>query len=428
MHKLALITFCSMAFAISSPIASAQVTVTGQARSAGPIIAPKAKFEPQGDSVYHGAGLPDFWSESGLRTQVNTYAQAAGGKRTSVITWFASTYEKGVLTNWRQNYAHNLTRVKRMGAASLIKFSTQDYAFPSTKKQADLKLIALGSWDGYFREMATVLKDYKSPVFLSINHEMNGNWYPYSQEYPGSNVTTQDFVNSWRRIVTIFRNAGANNVAFVWSPNVPDVGRATYQQYYPGDEYVDWIGVSFYSGNATGAMDPIYRAYAEKKPFFITEWATAPQKNVYNARFPGEVEWVKQFFAALETRYPRVKAISWFNWDKDDGDYRLQRVPQQAETYAQDVAAPRYIGQDKGLVGTNWNVETDTIERPGNEIIFREVAKREPNKAVAPPIVTPKVVTPPVVTPPVVNPPTRRSLKDLIKIEVMKTETVKTSP
>src|SRR6478609_2281829 len=55
---------------------------------------PRAKFEPAGDRVYHGASVPDTWDENGLRSQVQQYQKLAG-KRLSVVTWFASTYEMG---------------------------------------------------------------------------------------------------------------------------------------------------------------------------------------------------------------------------------------------------------------------------------------------------------------------------------------------
>jgi hypothetical protein len=212
---------------------------------------------------------------------------------------------------------------------------------------------------------------------------MNGNWYPYSQDYPGSRTTAADYVAAWRRIVTIFRANGASNAAFVWAPNVPDVGSVPFTKYYPGDEYTDWIGPSFYSGNDTGAMDVLYRTYAAKKPFFITEWATAPEKSRYNPRFPGEAAWIKQFFAALTARYPRVKAISWFNWDKDDGNYLLSRVPEQSRAYAQDIAAPRYLDRPI-LLGATSSVETPRLDRPAPEVRLREVIPVEKTRVEAP--------------------------------------------
>ncbi len=346
------------------------------------LTGPKAKFEPEGNAVYHGASLPDTWSEDGLRRQIADYNGAAG-KRISVVTWFASAYENGRMTSWRQNYSYSMDRVKRLGALSLIKFSTQDYAFNSTHKMAGLKEIAAGTWDNYFIEAARTVRDFKSPIFISIDHEMNGNWYPYSQAYPGSNTSAADFVAAWRRIVTVFRAQGANNAAFVWSPNVPNIGEIGYGSYYPGDSFVDWVGISFYSGNNMSDMDEIYQQLAPRKPFFITEWATGTEKNRYNSMFPGEVEWVRQFFAALETRYPRVKAISWFNWLNGDGDYRLTRVPAQAKAYAQDISATRYLSSPGDKFVDSNAVESPKVDVVPNEIIFKEKAAT-PMAVVAP--------------------------------------------
>lgn len=345
--------------------------------------APRAKFEPAGDKVYHGASLPDTWDEDGLRRQIQSYS-AAAGKKLSVVTWFASTYENGRMTTWRSNYAASLARVKRTGALSLIKFSTQDYAFSTTRRAADLKQISLGVWDDYFKDAAQTVRDFGAPVFISIDHEMNGTWYPYSQAYAGSTTTASDFVAAWRRIVGIFRAGGASNAAFVWSPNVPDVGGVPFSKYYPGDDYVDWVGVSFYSGNDADALDTIYRAYSAKKPFFVTEWATAPEKSRYNPNYPGDAAWIQQFFTALTARYPRVKAISWFNWHNGDGNYVLTRTPEQTKVYAQDIAAPRYLAQPlAGDEGAN-TVEVPRLEVPSTEIKLREVVPVEGARVEAP--------------------------------------------
>ncbi|MBW3637093.1 MAG: hypothetical protein KY445_11630 [Armatimonadetes bacterium] len=367
---------------------------------AGALTAPcfaqnRAKFEPAGDKVFHGASLPETWDENGLRRQLQTY-NAAAGKKLSVVTWFASAYENGSMKTWGGNYASSLARVKRTGAISLIKFSTQDYAYNRTRKAANLKQIAGGGWDEYFKDAAAKVRDFKSPVFISIDHEMNGNWYPYSQAYPNSGLTAADFVAAWRRIVTIFRQTGANNAAFVWSPNVPDVGGVPFSAYYPGDNYVDWIGVSFYSGNDVSAMDTIYRTYAPKKPFFVTEWATAPEKSRFHPRYPGDTTWIRQFFAALETRYPRVKAISWFNWDKtgDDGNYLLTRVPEQSRAYAQDISAPRYIDQPTVVVGGDDGADVARLDTPSREIRLREVVPVQRARVEAPRVETARVEAP----------------------------------
>ncbi len=307
-----------------------------------------AKFEPEVGSVYQGASLPETWSRAGLKSQVEDYRRISG-KAPAVITWFATLYNRGVLSSPRREIAFQLKNVKAMGAASLLKFSTHDFA--PTGRSATSKQISQGVWDAYFEEFVDTVKEFGSPVFISINHEMNGNWYPYSQATRDSTNTAAEYVASWRHIVNLFRKRGANNVAWVWSPNAIDVGSIPAWKYYPGDEYVDWVGVSFYSSNSMPALDSLYREHSQRKPFFVTEWATSPTKSRLNPNYPGDEAWVNQFFSALETRYKRVKAISWFNWTTTgDGDYSLKRNAAQQLAYTRNINKPRYLEKASPLL------------------------------------------------------------------------------
>ncbi len=372
----------------------------------------QGKYEPGGDAVYHGAGLPDYWSENGLRQQVNRYKQVSG-KNLAIITWFASLYENGSMTSWPQNYAPNLARIKRMGDVSLIKFSTSDSNYNGTKKIASPPDVARGIYDAYFNQFADTVKQFGDPVFISINHEMNGNWYPYSQDYPGTNYTAADYVAMWKHIVGVFRARGANNVAWVWAPNVPDLNGVPADAYYPGDAYVDWIGPSFYSGNQMNAMDKLYRTYSPRKPFFITEWATSSQQNKYNAAFPGEAQWVAGFFEALQQRYPRVKAISWFEWNKDDGDHRLERVSGQQQTYAAEVKDARYLGDASGLISP----PPGGVVAPRREVVPREIILPDRTTTQRTPVQRVPVQNAPAPAP-VQTAPSGGSLRDRLKLTV----------
>src|SRR5690606_13973628 len=96
------------------------------------------------------------------------------------------------------------------------------------------------------------------------------------------------------------------------------------------------------------------KTYASRKPIFITEWATAPEKSqYYYPAYPGDAAWVDAVFHALDTRYPRVKAISWFQYDKEDGNYLLQRVSAQQQEYSVEIQNPRYIDDAGNLVAKN---------------------------------------------------------------------------
>ncbi|KAJ1550884.1 hypothetical protein HK405_015662 [Cladochytrium tenue] len=67
---------------------------------------------------------------------------------------------------------------------------------------------------------------------------MNGSWMLYG-------VQADAFKATWIRMANIMRSL-APNVALVWSPNFDLGNGATYDPYYPGDDYVDWVGLSAY--------------------------------------------------------------------------------------------------------------------------------------------------------------------------------------
>ena len=118
---------------------------------------------------------------------------------------------------------------------------------------------------------------FGGPVAISFGHEMNGNWYPWGT----SQATPAEFVAAWRHIHDLFAAAGATNVIWVWNPNIvnpmPDVELAPY---WPGDAYVDWVGITGYfptTGPDTfaGVYGPTMAEVRKftSKPFIIAETA-----------------------------------------------------------------------------------------------------------------------------------------------------------
>ncbi|PYY38727.1 glycoside hydrolase family 26 protein [Curtobacterium sp. MCBD17_030] len=130
-----------------------------------------------------------------------------------------------------------------------------------------------GAFDDYLTKYADALKANGQPVVIRLDHEMNGSWYNWSdgtaqQNAPGS------FVAMWKHVHDVFERAGANDyVIWNWAPTRIDaLGNPKYQTvdymqaYYPGDDYVDWVGMSGY-----------YRKAAESPTFATTFGATLDQ-------------------------------------------------------------------------------------------------------------------------------------------------------
>ena len=113
---------------------------------------------------------------------------------------------------------------------------------PYTVSLAD---IAAGKDDAYLRRFAGEVRAADLPVALNFGHEMNGFWYPW-----GTKSKAADFVGAYRHIHQVFAEAGAKKVIWVWTANIVNhVPGVRLAPLYPGDAYVDWVGMSGYNEN-----------------------------------------------------------------------------------------------------------------------------------------------------------------------------------
>ena len=111
-----------------------------------------------------------------------------------------------------------------------------------------LARIIAGDYDQYIARFATAVRNQKWPVALRFGHEMNGDWYPWSERKSGNHAG--EYVRAWRHVHDIFTNLHADNAIWVWSPNiVRPVPSVQLKPLYPGDDYVDWVGMVGYAAD-----------------------------------------------------------------------------------------------------------------------------------------------------------------------------------
>ena len=82
-----------------------------------------------------------------------------------------------------------------------------------------------------------IIKELGFPVVFRPWHEMNGGWFWWGS----ANISPEEYIKLYRITVDYMREKGLRNVLYAWSPDT----RATFE-YYPGDEYVDILGLDIY--------------------------------------------------------------------------------------------------------------------------------------------------------------------------------------
>ena len=198
--------------------------------------------------------------------------------------------------------------------------------------------IGNGTWDTYLKTIADQAKAFGYPIFLRIGSEMNINQGAGSPSF-GENATA--FVSAWQRIVTIFRNEGASNVFFVWNPNFADSGPNHWTAYYPGNNYVDWVGIDLYQfqpDSDPNTMLQIYNDYSSQKPVMICEWGANWEGQNYSDQ--SRATFVNNFFDAIEAR-PDIKMITY----QYGGDFMFNSTtfPLTTSAYQNRISNSRFI-------------------------------------------------------------------------------------
>lgn len=182
------------------------------------------------------------------------------------------------------------------------------------KNMGGMKKIAAGGFDVYIDKWAADAKSFGKPFILRLGHEMND---PYRYPWGPQNNKPEEYVAAWKHIVERFKKAGAYNVYFLWSPHPA----YRFQEYYPGDDYVDWTGTTVlnYGNVATWSQwwsfaEIFDRAYKEfvsyKKPVMITEFGCL-------ATGGSRQQWFSQALDSITYRYPAVKSVVFYHNHSD---------------------------------------------------------------------------------------------------------------
>ncbi len=216
-----------------------------------------------------------------------------------------------------------------------------------------------GKYDDYIDRFAEAAKTFDREVLIRFLHEFNGNWYVWSGNKNGQgNGGPEKVVAVWRYVVDRFNAKGADKVRWLWVPHGPSTDRSPeawndVSNYWPGGEYVDWIGLdgyNFYPKDPWGGTRPLrdfdncFRALYDScavlgdHPMMIAEFGTGE----FQSGDFDKAAWITDAFNKIKIEYPRIKIFTWFNINKEL-DWRVNSSPEALTAFKAAMQDPYYI-------------------------------------------------------------------------------------
>lgn len=271
---------------------------------------------------------------------------------------------------------------------SATEFGTEALAIGLSITENDhpgaLDRLAAGEYDANIRQLARFLNSVDVSVYLRIGYEFDGFWNHGYQD-------AERYKTVWRRIVDGLRAEQVSNTRFVWQAAVFPMDRMhdgkpdRLSDWYPGDDYVDWMGFSSFVGlderpaievdeappTARELIDELLTLAREHgKPVMIAEAAPqgfdlaagtvadiapgwdGPQAGDRLSVSPDEIwdQWYGPLFDYMNENGDVIRALAYINcnWDEQDlwdepyesgywGDSRLEASPELARRFTRAV-------------------------------------------------------------------------------------------
>ena len=252
-------------------------------------------------------------------------AEATLRRKIEVVMWYQQWGTpfsgKNFHPNWVKSVGDRDVLIKWEPKKSLAKPSDTSFSVTS---------IAAGKFDKYIERWAKSAATVDKQIYLCPMNEMNGFWFGWSKVIGGH--SPKDYIAAWKHMYDIFLANDATNVQWVWAPNTGDMPADNrLEDYYPGSEYVDVLGLSVYNwGTARKwtswhSFQEIVRPYYDRisklgeQAIWVTEMGCSPEGGDKQA-------WIQDMWEYLP-QLPRLEALLWFNMKKET-DWRATETPE----------------------------------------------------------------------------------------------------
>lgn len=193
-----------------------------------------------------------------------------------------------------------------------------------------LSELAAGRFDPLIRSYAAQVASFGHAVIIGFAHEPNGFWYPWGE----NDIRPAVWIAAWRHFVNVFRQQGAGNVIWLWTMNLESSSTLPISDWWPGESYVNWIGLDGYYSNSTDTFNSIFGSAVQTirrvthDPILIAE--TGVSASSY------EPIQIGNLFAAI--RRQGCLGLIWFDKNTSRGTWRLEGNQPAIQAFEQQAA------------------------------------------------------------------------------------------
>lgn len=240
------------------------------------------KILPPTTGTYHCAypGFSEYEQEIVTEEKIKEFETLAGKRLTWV--YFSDDWSSGIsFPSEEVNLINGMGRVPfiRMMAWSAYQIEGED---PVYKMQS----IIDGDFNAEITQWALDAKATNKPMMIEFGTEVNGDWFPWNGRWNGGGTITEygdpelpdgpeRFRDAYRHIIDLFRAQNVTNVTWAFHVNaisIPDESWNNMKAYYPGDDYIDWIGISIYG--PINKNDPDKYSFREILEYVYSEFSS----------------------------------------------------------------------------------------------------------------------------------------------------------
>lgn len=299
-----------------------------------------------------------IWSKEGITSDfidiANSFEKSfKSDKKLAVIHFFLPLAVDGSTSLNNFPDVAGINKIIKKGYLPMITLEDHFVNVRPRVKQPDLYSIVEGHFDAFFIQWAKEIKKVNGGVLLRILHEFNGDWYPWC--ISKNNNDPELLSRAFRHIHTIFKEQQATNVRFIWCPNSTSFPQESWNfimDAYPGDDYVDFVGLDIYNG--AGQKMPVWRSFRKEgienyfmlteklphKPLLICEVASRERSRKEPVNSQDKAEWIEQMSIALQTDLSKIRLVSWFN---EKESFRINSSSKSREAYINHILNNEYF-------------------------------------------------------------------------------------